>query len=139
AFFNPFLVISSILLINKLANLIKTNSEHEKNVRKKRILFLLSKLIFPVIFIVSTALIYSVNWGIMISSRFLHPVWLLLLFIFLSILLPKQYYRELMMRKNYKNFWRDIKSIFSMIWFKVKITTVMIWKKFSFRKENKEE
>ncbi|MHA2256254.1 MAG: hypothetical protein ACXAAM_09285 [Candidatus Heimdallarchaeaceae archaeon] len=98
-----------------------------------------SKVIFPVVFIISTALIYSVNWGIMISSRFLHPVWLLLLFIFLSILLPIQYYRELMMRKNYKNFWRDIKSIFSMIWFKVKIATVMIWKKFSFRKENKEE
>ncbi|MCG3221449.1 MAG: hypothetical protein H7641_08720 [Candidatus Heimdallarchaeota archaeon] len=139
AFFNPFLVISSILLINKLVNRVKSNSEHEKNVRKKNILLILSRIIFPVIFIVSIALIYSVNWGIMISSRFLHPVWLLLLFLFLSVLLPIQYYRELKMRKNYKYFWRDIKLIFAMIWFKVKNTTIMIWKKISFRKENKEE
>ena len=139
AFINPFLVISSVLLINKLTNLIKNNAENAVEGRKKSIKIVISKTLFPVILFSSIALIYAVNWGIMISSRFLHPVWLLLLFVFLSFFFPLQYYRELKMGKNYKQFWRDIKLIFKMIWHKIKIVSKTIWRKIGFGKKKTED
>jgi TRAP-type C4-dicarboxylate transport system permease large subunit len=139
AFINPFLVISLILLVNKFVNIIKSNSEIELDSRKKKTLNILSKILFPMIFFPSIALIYAINWGIMISSRFLHPVWLLFLFVLLSFLLPLQYYRELKMKKNYKQFWRDIKLILSIIWHKIKTISKNLWVKLRFRKKKTED
>jgi len=44
-------------------------------------------------------------------------------------MLPLNYYKELRVGKNYKNFWRDIKQIFKMIWLKIRNVSVNAWKK----------
>jgi hypothetical protein len=128
AFFNPFLIICSILLINQLTKKVQLRFDNLK-IKKKKKSLTFAKFIFPLTLVISIVLIYSVNWGIMISSRFLHPVWLLSMFILISFLLPLRYYRELKVRNNYKNFWRDIKLIFKMIWYKIKNLVAKLWDK----------
>ena len=123
AFLNPFLVLTCICLISNLVdkfqNYLLKRKKNEylqlKNPTRKNsreIWWFIAKICLIFIVIVG---IYGVNWSIIISIRFVHPLLLFNVLILISLLIPISYYKEVFRKENYKNLKVDIKEFFSYI------------------------
>ncbi len=124
AFFTPFFILSAIVLLNtlieKLRDYIRNRKnkdiltkEENSNSRKFgnvgiNLLEILSILIF-------TLGLYYYSWIIMIKIRFLHPFFLLLLTMFISLLIPGGYYKEIGKKTSYKQLKQDFKDFFKYV------------------------
>jgi len=77
------------------------------------------KIIFYTYFFISlvsgSIVLYYVNWVIITKSRFLHPLYLLLILIFISSFLESEFFSSLIKIENYKMILRDIKKVYSDI------------------------
>ncbi len=139
----PFLVLSSLLIIdeaikkipkwrNKSQLLLTIESERKGINKGNLILYRLEtlgrELFFLISFLSSILVIYYLNWVIMIESRFLHPLFLLILLISISFLLPFEFYKSIFKGVNYQILKKDIWEIFRLIKQKFK----KIYKKFLF-------
>lgn len=152
AFLSPFMIIASLLTINKIISLIKeknrendsylsyqeediTIEQSERNKTKQEILFqgfLLSS------FLVSIACLYGINWWLMIIIRFMHPMLLLGLTIVTSITMPVFLYKSLFAKENYKHLGNDITQIFVVSFQKIKKIFGKLMKKTKVENSSKE-
>ena len=123
AFINPFLILSSILLVDNLTKKIHINFNKKNSlskdpwikssrINKEQILVLMLNISLIVIL---TCIIYGFNWLIMITIRFVHPVFLLSLTILLSLLMPSSYYKEVFKKESYTQLGKDFKEFFKYI------------------------
>ncbi|MHA1115845.1 MAG: hypothetical protein ACTSRR_09905 [Candidatus Heimdallarchaeaceae archaeon] len=101
AFFSPFFILFLVLLLWSYFDLCRFNN---------RTLFY---SYFFVSIISSSIILYYINWVIIIKSRFLHPLYLLLIFIFVSSFLESNFYSSLSKFENYRMIILDIKKIYS--------------------------
>jgi len=141
-FITPFLVLSSLLLIDEAIRKIPKlrNKNHLKGIKSEggeinkghlvlnKLTLFGKEFFFLVSFLSSILVIYYLNWIIMIESRFLHPLFLLLLLLSISLLLPFEFYQSMFKRVNYQILKKDIGDIFRLIKYKCK----KICKKFFF-------
>ncbi len=150
-FITPFLVLSSLLLIDEAIRKIPKlrNKNHLKGIKsegeeKNKGYIVLNNLtsfgrefFFLTSFLSSILVIYYLNWIIMIESRFLHPLFLLLLLLSISLLLPFEFYKSMFKRVNYQILKKDLCEIFRLIKNKCK----KIYKKFRLKllKKRKEK
>ncbi|MHA1302577.1 MAG: hypothetical protein ACTSQE_12080 [Candidatus Heimdallarchaeaceae archaeon] len=130
AFFSPFFLLCMILLFSDFLSHIEQKQkklivDEEKVGRTFCIIeninmslhsktFLYNVLLFFYL-IFSSFILYYVDWIIITKSRFLHPLYLLLIFIFLSTMLKGEYYSSLFKKANYKMIWTDIVEIIQRI------------------------
>jgi hypothetical protein len=63
-------------------------------------------------FLGSSALFYYFNWILIINTRFLHPLYLLILFIIISLLIHPSFYLSLVKASSYKMIWTDLVYIY---------------------------
>ncbi|MHA1464981.1 MAG: hypothetical protein ACTSQ2_07825 [Candidatus Heimdallarchaeaceae archaeon] len=129
AFITPFIVLLIILYLDKFINFItkKLSKEtsiapnktmkNEKNVKITRNIWysILQESLFYVLFLGFTALFYYINFVIITNSRFLHPLYLLIIFVLVSVLFPPSIFRSLFEAKSYKMLKKDVISIFKNI------------------------
>ncbi|MHA1690486.1 MAG: hypothetical protein ACTSU7_02500 [Candidatus Heimdallarchaeaceae archaeon] len=134
AYLNPFMIIASLLITDKLVTLVKlrtSNTTNQESVKKGNTSTISAKeknnsngLLFEIMlvvsFLISIAGLYGINWWLMITIRYMHPVILLGLAILASFTLPLSIYKSLIVRTNYKMFGRDIKEIFVICFKKIK-------------------
>jgi hypothetical protein len=62
-------------------------------------------------FLGACCLFYYFNWILIVNSRFLHPFYLLILCIAISLLIPPSYYASLFKSKNYWTILKDLSDI----------------------------
>ncbi len=134
AFLNPFMIIASLLVIDKILSLIRekkcendsavpyqeediTIEQSERNKTKQEILF---QSFLLTSFLVSIACLYGINWWFMIIIRFMHPMLLLGLAIVTSVTMPLFLYKSLFAKGNYRQLGKDIKQIFIISFQKLK-------------------
>ncbi len=82
----------------------------KENPRQNRII---SEILLPIIFLGSCALFYYFNCILIINSRHLHPFYLLILFIVISLLIPPSIYRSLFRANSYRMIWTDLVYIYN--------------------------
>ena len=121
-FLNPFLVLSSIFfienIIQKMRKIKPINSSKGKSVLESseplsnKIFWTIITIMWIVILI---GFIYGINWSIMTTIRFLHPVFLLGVTLLLSPLIPSDYYREVFKKESWKQLKEDFKEFFRYI------------------------
>jgi hypothetical protein len=76
---------------------------------------MLSEIMLAPLFLGSCALFYFFNWVLIVNSRFLHPLYLLILFVVLSLLIHPSIYRSLFKASSYKMIWTDIVYIYKEV------------------------
>ena len=133
AFLTPFIVLSLLVFFDdiapkairsiptayshfhKLLLLIQTRilkRESEKDViqikTKPTTEKILSNVFLMIMFLGFNAFFYYFNWILIINSRFLHPFYLLILFIVVSLLIQPTLYASLIKASSYKMIWTDI-------------------------------
>ena len=64
-------------------------------------------------FLGSCAAFYYFNYVLIINSRHLHPLYLLILFVIMSLLIVPSFYFSIFKSENYKMTWNDIKYIYA--------------------------
>ncbi len=121
-FLNPFLVLSSVFFIEN--NIQEMRKIQTKNPSKVKPVLESSEPLFNKIFwtivsfiwiVILIGFIYGINWLIMITIRFLHPVFLLGLIFLLSPLIPSDFYRAVFKKESYKGLKEDFKEFFRYI------------------------
>ncbi len=146
AFITPFFVLSLLTFIEeKSSNLIKRikprKFKHLSDVKMKlstdRENYALTdnnRISFGIIsttFILVSALFYYFNCILIVKSRYLHPLFLLILFVVVSLLLPPSIYLSIFDERNYKMIKTDVTYIYAQTKFWLKrakssVTAVMI-------------
>ena len=124
AFFTPFFILSAIVLSNTLIEKLRdyfrkrknkdisTNVEERSSRKKGNI----GKSVIEIFCILILTLgIYYYSWIIMVKIRFLHPLFLLLLTMFISLFIPWRYYKEIGKKANYKQLKQDFKDFFKYV------------------------
>ncbi|MHA2358529.1 MAG: hypothetical protein ACXABK_07160, partial [Candidatus Heimdallarchaeaceae archaeon] len=91
-FINPFLILAAFIIVDKFVKYIFQKQLSERLTNRKYVRILLVTIFYAFFLLLSIGAISSSNWSIMISSRFLHPLWLLALFTVNSFFLPLKYY-----------------------------------------------
>ncbi|MHA1401478.1 MAG: hypothetical protein ACTSQE_14105, partial [Candidatus Heimdallarchaeaceae archaeon] len=119
-YINPFLILSSIVLGERIIKRILSRIESENHkVSKNKLSPVYYQLAFLLLFFViltfSVSLIYFENLWIMFTIRYLHPAILLLVLLFFSLFIPYNYYKSLFVKDNYKELKSDIKEFFRKI------------------------
>ena len=124
AFFTPFFILSAIVLSNTLIEKLRdyfrkrknkdiTTKVEESTSRKN---WHIGKGVLEILCILILTLgIYYYSWIIMIKIRFLHPLFLLLLTMFISLFIPWRYYKEIGKKTNYKQLKQDFKDFFKYV------------------------
>ncbi|MHA1199766.1 MAG: hypothetical protein ACTSQF_10600 [Candidatus Heimdallarchaeaceae archaeon] len=122
AFLNPFLVLSSIIFVNNLISKIQQyvldrRSKNKETLREvnnplQQFAWISLNVLFVLVMI---AAIYSVNWLIMITIRFMHPVFLFGVLLLLSFLIPGSYYKAVFKKESYINLDNDLYEFFKYI------------------------
>ncbi|MHA1223600.1 MAG: hypothetical protein ACTSSG_03405, partial [Candidatus Heimdallarchaeaceae archaeon] len=119
AFLNPFFILMSIVFAYNFRCLIKKIFGNEKiKVSEEGIEILtpLERIFYNTFFVFTSLLLlgsfFGLNWLIMITVRFLHPLILLCVLIVLSFLIPLDFYKVLFKKTSYKEFWVVIKESF---------------------------
>lgn len=124
AFYTPFFVLSAVILSNQLIE--KTvdyiRARKLKNSPNKDLKSTPSEnwefggRIFEIVSILTITLgVYYYSWIIMIKSRFLHPLFLLIWTMVISLLIPWRYYKEMGKKGNYKQLLQDFREFFGYI------------------------
>ncbi len=133
AFLNPFMILSALLVINKVISLIgneskksndtksslKDNYKTNSKIGKSKYDNLLYAVVLIVSFVLSIACLYSIDWWLMIIIRYMHPLLLLGLTIVASFMIPLPFYKSLFEKNNYKKFGSDIKQTFVICFRKI--------------------
>jgi len=129
AFITPFIVLIIILYLDKfICNVITKlrkesisavnkglKGKENKEKTQKNWITVLQESLFYVLFLGLTALFYYINFIIITKSRFLHPLYLLIIFVAVSVLFPPSIFKSLFEAKSYKMLKEDIISIFKNI------------------------
>ncbi|MBY8999737.1 MAG: hypothetical protein KGD64_02375 [Candidatus Heimdallarchaeota archaeon] len=129
AFITPFILLIIILYLDKLITLLSERmkkkpvsnttdiQEIQKNQLKPKIIWakILQESLYYLLFFSSVAVFYYFNFIIITKSRFLHPLYLLILFGLVSVLFPPSILKSLFERKSYKMIKQDIVWIFRTI------------------------
>ena len=145
-FLSPFLILFSLLFVNLGLRNLKKRIDKKKGINfqdnekivskdiffssKLKIILYFGLLCFS--FLICIAIIYGINWLIMITIRFMHPTILLGLTFFISFFIPIDFYKSLFKKKNYCMLNEDIKFFFKSTWLKI----VRIYRKI-FRRDRK--
>ena len=123
AFITPFILLSILVFLDdsilrlkiKIPRIRKEYSDDKeiKNQNQKNILIIhqnntiaLTLLISS--FLVTSSLFYYYNWILITNSRYLHPLYLLIMFIFVSLLIPPVIYGSFTKKNNYKMIKEDV-------------------------------
>jgi len=135
AFITPFVVLSLLTFIEeKSSNLIKKikpkKFKHLSDVKtelstniENYALTDIDRISFGIIstaFILVSALYYYFNCILIIKSRYLHPLFLLILFVVVSLLLPPSIYLSIFDERNYKMIKTDVIYIYTQTKFGLK-------------------
>ncbi|MCK4897105.1 MAG: hypothetical protein KAS47_09855, partial [Candidatus Heimdallarchaeota archaeon] len=88
--------------------------ENEEKTQKIWITVLQESL-FYVLFLGLTTFFYYINFIIIIKSRFLHPLYLLIILVTVSVLFPPSIFKSLFEAKSYKMLIKDVILIFQNI------------------------
>ncbi len=133
AFLSPFLLLTALyILLNlqkgmKYRRPIKQKENPSKNIEQKEQKIqeqeeerLTKKIVTSNLFLIFLILIlgmvfYYFSWIIIIKSRYLHPLYLFILFIVHSVILPSFFYRSLCDKNNYKMIIQDLRVILGQI------------------------
>ncbi|MCG3258898.1 MAG: hypothetical protein H7644_04075 [Candidatus Heimdallarchaeota archaeon] len=135
AFITPFVVLSLLTFIeDKSSNLIKriklkkfkhlsdikmelsTDKENYMRTDNERISF----GVISAVFILVSGLFYYFNFTLIAKSRYLHPLFLLILFVVMSLLLPPSIYLSIFDKRNYKMIKTDVIYIYNQTKFVLK-------------------
>ena len=152
-FLSPFLILFSLLFVNRGLNSIKIrgNKKEEKESKmdannelnsvydasiSKEILFFIS-ICFA--FLICIAAVYGINWLIMITIRFLHPIILLGLTFFISFFIPFDFYKSIAKKENYRILKKDIKFFIKSSRLKVVRTYRKVFRRGKKKEENEED
>lgn len=129
AFITPFIVLIIILYLDKfICNVIKKlrkkptsvvnkdlkGKENEEKTQKIWITVLQESL-FYVLFLGLTTFFYYINFIIITKSRFLHPLYLLIILVAVSVLFPPSIFKSIFEVKSYKVLKEDVILIFQSI------------------------
>jgi len=129
AFITPFIVLIIIIYLDKFICIIvkklgkKSSSvvhkdlkgkENEENTQKIWIKVLQESL-FYVLFLGLTTSFFYFNFILITKSRFLHPLYLLILFVAVSVLFPPSIFRSIFEAKSYKMLKKDAILIFQSV------------------------
>ncbi len=142
AFFSPFLILTALMLLEKAIQIYKEEKsteliEEKTNdyTKKIQIEYYFKSIIFDTVLIItflsSIILIFYYEWVIMITIRFLHPLWLAILFLILLVFFPLSFYKSIFISENYMDFEKDFISAFR----KTKEEVVYFWKRYILRKK----
>ncbi len=129
AVFTPFIVLIIILYLDKSIcfvikklrkdsiSAVSKGLKDKENKEKTQINWntVLQESLFYVLFLGLTALFYYFNFIIITKSRFLHPLYLLIIFAVVSVLFPPSIFKSLFEAKSYKMLKEDVISIFQNI------------------------
>ena len=129
AFITPFIVLLIILYLDKFIGIgigklrkepssvvnkdLKDKKKEEKTQKIWNIL--LQESLFYVLFLGLTTLFYYINFIIITKSRFLHPLYLLIILVAVSVLFPPSIFKSIFEVKSYKMLKGDIILIFQNI------------------------
>ncbi len=125
-FLSPFLILFSLLFVNRGLRILRKRIDKKKRTNfqtseisesgeyffssiSKEILYFVS-LCFS--FLICMVAVYGINWLIMITIRFMHPMILLGLTFLISFFIPFDFYKSLIKKENYGILKEDIKFFF---------------------------
>ena len=129
AFITPFIVLIMILYLDKFISFVikklrkEPSSVHNKDLKGKENeekiqkiwITVLQESLFYVLFLGFTTFFYYINFIIITKSRFLHPLYLLIIFMVVSVLFPPSIFKSLFEAKSYSMIKKDILFIFQNI------------------------
>lgn len=112
AFISPFVLLSIIRLLNdSLAGILKRNEEKSSQVTLK----VMYALIYSLFLLISTIGFYCYSWIIIIKPRYVHPLYLLLLFVLFLLFVPSKMYASFKKKSKWKMIIDDLDYIFTSI------------------------
>ena len=129
AFITPFIVLLLIIYIDKFiylvieklrkepSSVVSEDLKSKENEEKTKIIWItvIQESSFYVLFLGLTTLFYYINFIIITKSRFLHPLYLLILLVVVSVLFPPSIFKSLFEAKSYKMLLKDMILIFQDI------------------------
>ncbi len=132
AFLTPFVILSFLVfldtqissLVSKKMEIRSSEEKKEKGTAKERVFSLkldnFKEMLLFLSFILSCAVFYYWNWVVIVKDRNLHPLFLLVLFVVISVLIPSDLYRSLITKQSYKMIKLDVIEIYkqSIQWMK---------------------
>ena len=132
-FLSPFLILFSLLFINRGLRMLKIIIDKKKGTSfpdneiidsedallSSKLKIILYFAFLCISFLICIAIIYGVNWFIMITIRFMHPTILLGITFFISFFLPMDFYKSLVKKENYSILKKDIRFFFKSTWLKI--------------------
>ncbi|MCE7743425.1 MAG: hypothetical protein GOP50_13320 [Candidatus Heimdallarchaeota archaeon] len=74
---------------------------------------IISNVFLALTFLGSCFAFYYFNWILIVNTRFLHPLYLLILFVVISLLIPPSIYLSLFKAGSYKMIWTDLVYIYN--------------------------
>ncbi|MHA1198341.1 MAG: hypothetical protein ACTSQF_03220 [Candidatus Heimdallarchaeaceae archaeon] len=128
AFLTPFVVISLLVFFdeiitqafNKLTNkegkeiqvdFNKDETQSKTMTRKMLYTKIMIYAILTITFLGSCVAFYYFNWILIVNTRFLHPLYLLILFVVISLLLHPSFYTGIFMPRNYRMIMIDLEYV----------------------------
>ena len=129
AFITPFIVLLIILYLDKFigigigklrkepSSVVNKDLKDKKKEEKTQKIWnmVLQESLFYVLFLGLTTLFYYINFIIITKSRFLHPLYLLIMLVAVSVLFPPSIFKSIFEVKSYKMLKGDIILIFQNI------------------------
>ncbi len=130
AFITPFIILSIVVFLDdsilklkiRIPRIRKKSSDDKeiKNQKNKKTLIIHQNKPIALAFLISSFLItnglfYYYNWILISNSRYLHPLYLLILFVFISLLIPPVAYGSFTKKSNYKMIKEDVVYILKQI------------------------
>ena len=129
AFITPFIVLLIILYLDKFigigigklrkepSSVVTKDLKDKKKEEKTQKIWnmVLQESLFYVLFLGLTTLFYYINFIIITKSRFLHPLYLLIMLVAVSVLFPPSIFKSIFEVKSYKMLKGDIILIFQNI------------------------
>ena len=130
SFLTPFVVISLLVFFDdvipriikktyeysakKTKNQLNIDKSNQKNMDHNNKYFaVIFHISLIITFLGSCAAFYYFNYVLIINSRHLHPLYLLILFVIMSLLIVPSFYFSIFKSENYKMTWNDIKYIYA--------------------------
>ena len=138
AFLTPFVFLSSLVFLDsQITSMLdkRRKKPYEKNIEKTAEVYeelktsdskltIIGVFLLYGTFILSSAFFYYWNYVLIVKNRNLHPLFLLVLFVLVSLLLPSELYNSLIEKKSYKMIKDDSKKFYhELIKTKKKIQT----------------
>jgi len=130
AFITPFILLSIIVFLDdsilklkvripRIRKKSRDNPEVETKNDKETLIVhqkkQLALILLVLSFLVTSGLFYYYNWILITNTRFLHPLYLLILFVFISLLIPPTIYGSFTKKSNYKMIKEDVIFILKQI------------------------